>query len=80
MLWFFGHEACEILAPWPGIKLCAFEDEVLTTGLPAKSLFSTLYFISFPGLIVLAAASVQCWLAVLLVVMPAGDRPLVSAR
>ena len=27
MLWFFGHEACGILAPWPGIKptLSAFE-------------------------------------------------------
>ena len=23
MLWFFGHKACEILAPWPGIGLHA---------------------------------------------------------
>ena len=36
----FGPEACGILAPQPGIKLTpsALEGEVLTTGLPGKSL------------------------------------------
>ena len=40
MFWFFGHEACGILAPRPGIEPVppAFEGEVLTTGLPGKSL------------------------------------------
>ena len=40
MFWFFGHQACGILAPWPGIKLTPFalEDKVLTTGPPGKSL------------------------------------------
>ena len=35
----FGHEACGILAPWPGIEpaLPALEGEVLTTGPPGKS-------------------------------------------
>ena len=40
MFWFFfGHEACGILAPWPGIQLMppALEGNVLTTGLPGKS-------------------------------------------
>ena len=34
----FGHEACEILAPQPGIKPTppALEGEVLTTGLRGK--------------------------------------------
>ena len=38
--WFFGFEACGILAAWPGIKLTppALEDEILTAGLPGKSL------------------------------------------
>ena len=38
--WFFGYKACEILAPRPGIEPVppAFEGEVLTTGLPGKSL------------------------------------------
>ena len=37
--WFFGPEACEILAPWPGIEPTPFaaEGEVLTTGPPGKS-------------------------------------------
>ena len=41
MFWFFGHEACGILALWPGIEPVpwALEDEVLTTGLPGKSLY-----------------------------------------
>ena len=40
MFWFFGHEACGILAPGPGIKppLFVLEGEVLTTGPPGKSL------------------------------------------
>ena len=40
MFWFFGYEACGILAPRPGIKpaLPALEGEVLTTGLPVKFL------------------------------------------
>ena len=39
MFWFFGCQACAILAPWSGIKSTppAMEDEVLTTGLPGKS-------------------------------------------
>ena len=42
MFWFFGHEACGILAPWPGIEPAppALEGEVLTTGPPGKSLYS----------------------------------------
>ena len=41
MFWFFGHEACGILAPQPGIEPAppALEGEVLTTGLPGKSLY-----------------------------------------
>ena len=40
MFWFFGHEACAILAPRPGIEPAppALEGEVLTTGPPGKSL------------------------------------------
>ena len=40
MFWFFGCEARGILAPWPGIKPtpAALEGEVLTTGVPGKSL------------------------------------------
>ena len=39
MFWFLGHEACGVLAPWPGIepKPPALEGEVLTMGLPMKS-------------------------------------------
>ena len=39
MFWFFGREACGILAPRPGIEPAplALEGEVLTTGLPRKS-------------------------------------------
>jgi len=39
MFWFFGHEACGILAPLPGIKPTtpALDGEVLPTGLPGKS-------------------------------------------
>ena len=40
MFGFFGHEACGILAPWPGIEPTptALEGEVLTTEPPGKSL------------------------------------------
>ena len=39
MFWFFGHEACGIPAPRPGIEPAspALEGEVLTTGPPGKS-------------------------------------------
>ena len=39
--WFFGHKACGILAPRPGIEPTppALEGKFLTTGLPGKSLF-----------------------------------------
>ena len=35
MFWIFGHEACGILAPWPGIEPTSttLEDQVLTLGL-----------------------------------------------
>ena len=41
MLWFFGCEACGILAPWPGIQATTpmLEGEVLTAGPPGKSLW-----------------------------------------
>ena len=39
MFWLFGHQACGILAPRPGIEPSppALEGEVLTTGPPGKS-------------------------------------------
>ena len=39
MFWIFSHEACRILAPWPGIKppSPALGGEVLTTRPPGKS-------------------------------------------
>ena len=39
MFWFFGHKACVILTPQPGIKPQPpeFKGEVLTTGPPEKS-------------------------------------------
>ena len=39
MFWPFGHEACGILAPQPGVEPAppALEGEVPTTGLPGKS-------------------------------------------
>lgn len=39
MFWFSGHEACRVLAPWPGAKNLqppALEGEVFTTGPPGK--------------------------------------------
>ena len=40
VVFFSGHEACRILAPWPGMEptSLALEGEVLTTGPPGKSL------------------------------------------
>ena len=40
MFWVFDHEACRISAPQPAIEPTtpALEGEVLTTGLPGKSL------------------------------------------
>ena len=40
MFWFSGHEACGILAPSPGMEPAtpSLEGEILTTGLPGKSL------------------------------------------
>lgn len=37
--WIWGHQACGILGPQPGVKPVspALEGEVLTTGLPRKS-------------------------------------------
>ena len=39
MFWFFGHEACGISAPRPGMQPAppALEGEVLTSGPPVKS-------------------------------------------
>ena len=39
MFWFFDHEACVILPPWPGIEPAtpALEGNVLTTGSLGKS-------------------------------------------
>ena len=44
IFYFFGHKACGILDPWPGIEPApsALEGEVLTTGLPGKSLQAVL--------------------------------------
>ena len=40
VLFFFGHEAYEILASWPGVEpaTSALRDEILTTGPPWKYL------------------------------------------
>ena len=45
MFWFFGCEACGILAPQPGIEPAppALESKVLTTGRPGKSRHSGFY-------------------------------------
>ena len=45
MFCFFGHEACGILAPQPGIKptLPEWEGKVLTTGPPGKPLKSYIF-------------------------------------
>ena len=60
MFWFFGCEACDILAPRPGVEPAppASEGEVLTTGLPGKS---RVYFLNIsqgcPPQLLLTAAS-----------------------
>ena len=43
MVWLFGLEACEILAPQPGFKPAppALEGEVLSTGPPGKTQYSS---------------------------------------
>ena len=40
VFWFLGHEACGVLAPWPGIETSppTLEGEVLATGLQEKPL------------------------------------------
>ena len=45
MFWIFGHEACGILAPRPGIEPTppVLEGKVLTTGPPGKAL-KVVYF------------------------------------
>ena len=50
MLWFFGHEACEILAPWPGIKPAP----------PALEGTFFLFSFSFPYLFLFLAALGLC--------------------
>ena len=49
MLWFFGPEACGILAPQPGIKhvLLRLEGEILPTGSPGKSQLFILFFFNW---------------------------------
>ena len=48
MVWFFGHEAYEILAPQPGIKPAppALEGEALTSGPSRKPLPLSCYLMS----------------------------------
>ena len=46
MFWFFGPEACAILASWPGMEPTtplALQGKSLTTGLPGKSLEVWIY-------------------------------------
>ena len=45
MFWFFGHEACGILAPQPGIEPAppTLEGKVLSTGPPGKSQMCIIY-------------------------------------
>ena len=40
MFWFFGHNACGILVPWPGMETSpqSLNGEVLTIGPPGKYL------------------------------------------
>ena len=55
MFWFFGHEACGILAPRPGIEPAppALEGEVLTTGLPGKCQLFIIFINFFFSLLLL---------------------------
>ena len=55
MFWLFGHEACGILSPQPGMESApsALESEVLTTGPPpGKALHYLLVWI-FPPILLL---------------------------
>ena len=47
MFWVFGHKACGIWSPWPGIKPTppALEGKILTAVLPGKSLVSQLFWV-----------------------------------
>ena len=46
LFWFFGHEACGILAPQPGIEPTSpvLEGKALTTGLPGESQVDYFFF------------------------------------
>ena len=62
-VWFFGYEACWILAPWQGIepRLPALEGEVLTTGPPGKTFevpFLTVLLTEIKKIYMICA---QCW-------------------
>ena len=64
-IWFFVHEACGLLVPWPGIKLAhpALEGEILTTGLqghPSTSLFLSSFSFS-PAFSSLGPPSSRLW-------------------
>ena len=58
MFWFFGHEACVILALQRGIEPIppALEGEVLTTGQPGKSLVGSCSLIPSDNLYLLFGA------------------------
>ena len=45
MFRFFGHEACGVSAPWPGIEPVPPESQgkVLTTELPGKFLYHSFF-------------------------------------
>ena len=49
MFWFFGHEACGVLTPQPGMEPTspATDGEALTTGPPGKSLILLLLIIHY---------------------------------
>ena len=63
--WFFGHEACGILAPQPGAEpiLLASEGEVLITRLPGKSLMAFLFLslMSLGGVCLSAPKEIPCY-------------------
>ena len=58
MFCFWGHETCGILAPWPGIEPApdALEGEVVTTGLPGKSLGADCFL---PGIWIIRSESTK---------------------
>ena len=47
MFWFFGHKACGILAPWPGIEPAppTVKGEVLISGPPGKSPWESVFLV-----------------------------------